>query len=373
MKTQLKFETLPATACAVGKAVTRNPRSWPLRFLPWALAAAPVGTIAAEDKAAPSKGLQLVWSVEGKWTGVASDAATGTLYAAGRDGKCVELDLRGQVKREISIPQKHGVALHLARFSRGGEVVLLTYSTVSSELKASDLTGRELWSVQRGVNDVWISDLDNDGADEVIVGYNGGIGLHVINSAGHLLWKSTDVANIWHVSAGPMTLGGPPQVLCTAADGKVHIFGSDGKTAKEFDTGGYVNLVSLAALEPKTDAVMMVVAGPTPQGAQKAEEIRLSALAGAGPSKWSRDLPLSEKGDRIGSVAFAAGRGWLAVAMNSGTVHVLETQQGEIIATVNGQGSYPRVAWTPAKPGAAQGLLVATDGKLNAFRMPDPK
>lgn len=373
MKTPHRFEALPAIAGAVSPAGTRRPRSWHLLILTGALAIGSTDRIAADDKAAPGKGLQLAWSVEGKWTGVASDAATGAIYAAGRDGKAVEFDLRGKVKREISIPQKDGVDLRLARFSRGGEVVLLTYSTWSSELKASDLTGRELWSRQRGVNDVWVSDLDNDGTDEVIAGYNGGIGLHVLNGKGELLWKSTDVANIWHVCAGPMAAGGLPQVLSTAADGKIHIFSSDGKTAKEFDTGGYVNLVSLAALEPKADTAVMVVAGPVPEGAEKEEKVRLSALAGAGSAKWSLDLPLAGKGDGIRSAVFASGRGWLAVAMKSGTVHVIGIQKGEIIASESGQGSYPEVAWTPARSATAPGLLVATGGKLNAFRVTSPK
>ena len=373
MKTRHCFHAIPAATRSGSPRGTRKSRSWHRLFLTAALAVVPTGSIAAGDKEDPGKGLPLVWSVEGSWSGVATDAATELIYAAGRDGKCVELDLRGKVKREIGIPQKDGVDLRLARFSRGGEVVLLTYSKWSSELKASDLAGRELWSRQRGVNDVWICDLDNDGADEVIAGYNGGIGLHVLNGKGELLWKSTDVANIWHVCAGPMAAGGQPQVICTAADGKVHIFGSDGKGAKEFDTGGYVSLVRLAALEPKVDTAMMVVAGSAPQGAQKEETVRLSGLAGAGPAKWSLDLPVSGKGDGIGSAVLASGRGWLAVAMNSGTVHVIGIEKGEIIASVSGQGSYPKVAWTSGKTATVPGLLVATGGKLNAFRVTSPK
>ena len=60
-----------------------------------------------------------------------------------------------------------------------------------------------------GIDDVWAADLDGDGIDEVIVGYNGGAACMFFAADGKRLWKRTDLANVWHVNS-----------VCAASSGR---------------------------------------------------------------------------------------------------------------------------------------------------------
>jgi hypothetical protein len=66
-----------------------------------------------------------------------------------------------------TVPQEHGA-----------REALVAFHLWSEDLRAYDASGKTLWSYQGGggVDDVWVSDLNGDGADEVIVGYNGASG-----------------------------------------------------------------------------------------------------------------------------------------------------------------------------------------------------
>lgn len=110
------------------------------------------------------------------------------------------------------------------------------------------------------VDDVWVSDLNGDGADEVIVGYNGASGLHVLNGDGQLLWKSTDVGsgNAWHVSAGDVWGEGRPQVVSTRVDQRmVAIDSSDGATRTSVAAGHEAFMVRVGKLSEKDRAAAL--------------------------------------------------------------------------------------------------------------------
>jgi hypothetical protein len=210
-------------------------------------AVAPPRSVAgvAREGASSHKGLESTWSLEGTWTGVVSDRSRGAIYAIGPQGKCVELDTAGKQQREIKLPEGAGSIgsrpiergsaplLRIASLRGDPGKALLTFSRYGA-LKAYDLSGKQLWSYPpgHGIDDVWTHDLNGDGSDEVVVGHNGGTGLHILDSTGKLLWKSTAIGNVWHVCAGDVLGEGKPQVVATSAAGKVHIFDSGGSKSR---------------------------------------------------------------------------------------------------------------------------------------------
>ena len=342
-------------------------------FLAVTLAAFLIDASVAQEKDSALKGLEQAWSMEGAWSGVVSDAKKGVIYATGIGGKCVEVDLTGKLLREINIPQDGGAVVRLANLSRDGGKALLTFTAWSGELKAYDLNGKQLWSYPSGIDDVWASDLDGDGSDEVIVGYNGFTGLHVLDSKGQLLWKTTGIGNVWHVCAGNVWGEGKPQVVTTSAAGQVHVFGSDGKKRKDLDAGCYANMVRVGKLSEKDKAATILVVGPALDGGANAKTVILTALSGDGAKKWSQELPAGTP-PHVDSADMAPGKPWLAVGMRGGKVHVVDLEKGEIIASVSDQGMAPEVGWATSKDSGAPLLLVATGGsKLNAFRVAKPK
>jgi hypothetical protein len=333
-----------------------------------------VNASAAQEKDSSNKGLEQAWSVEGTWTGMANDASKGAIYTLGLGSKCVELDLAGKQQREIKIPEGNSSILRIATLPGDAGKALLTFSLWTEELRAYDLSGKQLWSYARatGIDDVWVRDLNGDGSDNVIVGYNGNAGLHVLDGNGKLLWKSTGIGNVWHVCAGDVLGEGKSQVVTTSVLGKVHVFDRGGKQIKELDAGCYANMVRVGKLSEKDKAAMIVVAGSRLGLGGNQKTVNLTLMNGQGEKKWSLELPAGPPPNTY-SAQLASGKPWLAVGMQGGQVHVVDLEKGEIIASANDQGMTPEVAWASGKNTDAPLLLVATGSKLNAFRVAKSK
>jgi outer membrane protein assembly factor BamB len=320
---------------------------------------------------APDKGFKQAWSLEGAWTGVVSDDAKGALYTIGR-GRCVELDLAGKKQREFNIPGENGSLVRLATWRGEVPKALLTFTLWSAELKAYDLTGKYLWSYPRfdGIDDIWAGDLNADGSDEVIVGYNGFTGLHVLDATGKLQWKSTAILNVWSVCAGDVLGEGKPQVVTTSAAGKVQLFDAGGKQGKELDAGCYVTVVRIGKVSGKDKAATILVAGNALDEGANPKTVMLARMDGDGAKKWSLKIPAGPLTlARVASAQLASEKPWLAVGMQGGQVHVVDIEKGEILATLKDQGTAPEVCWAHGKGAEAPLLLVATGGKLNAYRV----
>ena len=130
-----------------------------------------------------------------------------------------------------------GGLLRLARSSRTGSPNLLVFGVWSDPVSAcSSSDGSLLWTYKNsdGVDDVWTADLDGDGRDEVIVGYNGSGGLHVLDPDGVLRWN-TKLGNVWHVAAGDLT--GDKKILGSlhVGRGKGPRLHAEGKTPETFE------------------------------------------------------------------------------------------------------------------------------------------
>jgi len=323
----------------------------------------------ARQTAPTAKGLEVAWSLVGMWSGVAADERSGTLYALDRFGRCVELDSKGELLRQISLPRA-GSRLRLARFRHQERPTLLKFTAWLEELRAFDSDGKELWSygLAGGIDDVWAADLNGDGTDEVIVGFNGGTGLHVLDSEGQLLWKSVGIANVWHVCAGNVWGGDTAQVVTTSAAGDVHVFSSDGTKRTDLATGCYATMVCVGKVSDQDKEATIFAAG-SPLGirAMLRGEV-VAALTSDGRAKWSLRLPAGNGMDVI-SASLAPTRPWLAIGMRNGDVHVVDAQTGKLIASTRDPGADAEVAWATPGGTAAPLLLVATGRKLNAFRV----
>lgn len=341
---------------------------WSGCFLAVGFAAFFVDASTAQEKGSASKGVQHAWSLEGAWTGVVGEENKGAIYVLGQRGKCLELDSAGKAQREIKFPEDSGSVLRLASWPGERGSGLLTFNVWARELRAYDLDGKQLWSYPRGIDDVWAFDLTGDKSDEVIVGYNGRTGLHVLDSKGQLLWKSTAIANVWHVCAGDVLGEGTPQVVTTSAVGQVHIFGSDGKKRRDLDAGCYATMVRVGKLSEKDKAATILVAGSARVAEADQKTVVLAALSGDSAKEWSLELPTGAA-PHVYSAYLAPGKPWLAVGMRGGQVHVVDVEKGKAIASVNAQGRLPEVGWAASKDAGTPLLLVATGSKLNAFRV----
>jgi hypothetical protein len=303
-------------------------------------------------------GLERVWSTDGDWWSAANDRNSGLIYVLGRNGQCAELNASGDVVREFELQDNTCLTLRVAQLSgKGRSAQLLTFSKWVGQLKSYDFDGNPRWNYRSGINDICPVDVDGDGADEVVIGFNGNTGLHVLTSEGKVLWQA-DGANLWHVSAGDVLGVGVPQVLTTASGGKVHIFGQDGKKIRVLDPGFHATLVVA------TNSGDILVAG----------KMTLASLSCDGEKNWSMQLPfhaptaISNVEPNVHSAHVAKEHPRLAIASDWGEVFVVDTTTGRAIGHVNGQGR-PQVCWAKAETGGVSLLVIATGKAVNAFRV----
>lgn len=323
---------------------------------------------AAQTPGAPA--LTVAWSLQGRWTSVASDESAGAIYVVGHGG-VAELDFAGQIRRRL-LRRSVGLKLRLARLPNP---TLLTFSIWGADLRAHDLNGNQLWTYPRamGIDDVWTSDLDGDQTDEVIVGFNGSTGVHVIDGKGQLRWKSTAVGDVWHVAAGDVLGEGRPQIVTTSGAG-VHIFSGDGNE-RDITTAGILGSHALRIQKVRAEdrVATIFVAGSKPTAPlpftnlsppRRWVEIPPATVVAAfsldGASKWTLELPPSN----IVAADVAVARPWLALGTRSGQVYVVNAITGGILGEVGGQGA-AEVAWAGNPPL----LLVASGTELNAFNV----
>ena len=301
-----------------------------------------------------TRGVSAAWSLPGRWSGVVGDETSGAMYAIRDDGGA-EVDVAGQIQREFPLPRWGGRMLRLGRFP---QPTLVTFMVWGSDVTAYDRNGNRVWSYPRemGIDDVWAADVDGDESDELIVGYNGGTGVHVVGADGQLRWKSTGIGNVWHVAAADVLGQGRAQVVTTSALGKVHIFSGDGQRRVDVAVPGvYANMVRAQKLRPEDVAATILVSGND----LASKGFVVMALSADGVSKWRLELP-----GRVVAAQVASSRPLLAVGTGDGQVFVVDAVKGEIVAVVADQGRAD-VGWVGNPPL----LLVATGASLNAFHV----
>ena len=320
-------------------------------------------------KAAPefkAEGLDRAWSVDGAFSGVTTDPAGQSIYAVDRQGRCNVLDPNGKTIRTFNLTGRNHT---IARFARGpgGSEGLLAFGPWGPSVLASRGDGTKLWEETggQGVDDVWAADLDGDGVDEAIVGYNGSTGLHVFAADGQRRWQRTDMGNVWHVSAGDLDGDGKPEVVSTSARGKVHVFAPlDGTPVHTLDAGVYANMIrtALKGSIPLAKGDIVLVIGTAPAGGDS-----MVALGGDGKIFWRIDVPKNT--GPCDSLAVSPDGKWAAAGFRGGRIYVVDIARGQIVAQGSGQGFIPQVVWAACPNPSTHLLLVATGASVNAFQV----
>ncbi|MGO9464459.1 MAG: WD40 repeat domain-containing protein [Isosphaeraceae bacterium] len=291
--------------------------------------------------------------------------------------ECDVLGVDGRVQR--SFPVVAGMnTLRLARLSGADESVFIgVRKPWGDSVIAFNSAGKILWKQTSGdgVDDVWAADLDGDGRDEVIIGYNGSGGLEVLDHAGVRRWKNTQLVNVLHVTAGDLAGDKKKEVIATGGlvgdkekevasapeEGVVHLFDADGKVLKPLHVAFEPFMVRVVRLAKGDPFDTLLVVGSGKAGGS------IAALDGNGKTLWTRSV---EKFETVDSMAVCPTRPWAAFcASERGDVTVVDSLDGRTIGNTGDQGSRPQVAWAIAADGHTPILLVATVRALSAFQV----
>ncbi|MEM1422704.1 MAG: redoxin domain-containing protein [Planctomycetota bacterium] len=95
------------------------------------------------------------------------------------------------------------------------------------------------------VNDIAPVDLNGDGVDELVAGFNGGGGI-IAYRDGEQVWRNADLGNVWSITSGDLDGDGTHEIIGTSARGDVHIINADGTTRETRSVPIYVNKVRFA-------------------------------------------------------------------------------------------------------------------------------
>ena len=323
--------------------------------------------------------LEIAWSMPGPWSGVAGAPADGTIYAAAPGDSTLppafalvsatahirEIDFNGKVRREIATAGFRTAKIALARFPGLPGPVFLLFNDFADGVHAVDADGKLLWThpATAGATDVAVAGAAVVSSDAVIISYYKGV--EVLDTSGKLLWESRVVDGAWHVSAGDVLGTGKPQVVTASNSGRVSIFGSDGARLRDIDPGTYATMVRVAKISPSDAAPTIFAMGARPTESM----VTVAALSGTGKIEWTTKLPSKTTPPSIYSASVAPGKPWVAVGLGDGQVFVVDTGQGRIAASIDGQSLFPEVNWVTDRAGGDPRLIVSTHDSLHAFTL----
>jgi peroxiredoxin/outer membrane lipoprotein-sorting protein len=318
-------------------------------------------TLEADDTApTATERLEKVWSVDsvdGAFEAVVTDGST--VFAASSDGLVTRVDQDGKKQDEVKFGGRAG-ALRLANLTGGIDPELISFGEWGPTVTAKDAGGKTLWRYEegQGINDVWPTDLNGDGQDEVIVGYNGFAGVHALDARGELLWRNQSIGNVWHVCAGDVNDDGQIEVVTTSARGQVHVFDRDGTAIKDLKVPLYANVIRVAPQQNGAD--LMLAGGPAKNGDQ------LVALDWDGNVRWTAEL--SKAAHSIEDIAVDSTGRLIAVSLRGGNVFVIDSSNGKRIGSVGKRGTHAKLAWCMSEESRSL-LVIATGRSLHGYRL----
>lgn len=290
----------------------------------------------------------------GDWDGDGVD----DILVVDRDKQMHVVGLKGHTKESVSLSGQFSqieIGHHATEGAR-----LLGYSNWGKQVTVLDSNGNMIWEYPTitGVDGAHWGDLDRDGTDELIVGMNGGGGLHAISADGKVRWEVKDIGNVWSQAIVSPQAPNDPLVFATEAGGTIRVYDREGDqlnilrplgkyyaqmTAAVIDNEGTVQVIALGegkimGCNPQGE-VLWTTAGIEDHGAWRGTTFASGDMDGDGIKDWiflesKRNLVIaSSTGVKLASVpvrnglkAFAAvsgpdGKGYL-VTMYKDTIEV---------------------------------------------------
>jgi peroxiredoxin len=235
----------------------------------------------------------------------------------------------GRTVATVALAGDTGTLIELGHHKTGPR--LLTYRNWGNKVSVYDNSGKQLWAYAAGsgVNGAHWGDLDGDGTDELVVGLNGGGGLHAVSAEGQRLWK-VSLGNVWNQAVIPVGKEREARVFATEAGGSVRCYDAKGKSLKSLrPREEYFSQMSAAVVEGagriqivvKDDDVTL---GVDPDGREQWSTTSIRNESWRAPSFASGDID----GNGTREWVFFERARQLAVV----------TPDGERLATLDGNG-----------------------------------
>jgi|GEM_PF-1082837 len=117
-----------------------------------------------------------------------------------------------------------------------------------------DHNGKTIWTYtgKSGIDDMAAGDIDGNGVREFVVGFNGGGGVHLLDSTGRKQWEKPD-GNVWHVELIDVNGDGKLEIVHSNAAGQITIRGKEGNIISRNKPLPYFSDFSLVKWPSKRD------------------------------------------------------------------------------------------------------------------------
>lgn len=198
--------------------------------------------------------------VEDAQVGSVTDIAVGELDPSpGREigvagsGGALFLDEAANVKSSVALGGR-AVHVDIVDVEADGVCEFMNRGQWGCDASLFDHSGKTIWTYggSPGVDDMAAGDLDGDGALEFVVGFNGGGGVHLLESDGKKQWTQPD-GNVWHVETADTDGDGRLEIVHSNARGEIKVRDARGNTVKQGKPAAYFSHFSLCRWPGKQD------------------------------------------------------------------------------------------------------------------------
>jgi hypothetical protein len=202
------------------------------------------------------------------------------------------LDANAGLKKQITLSKFTASPLQAVQLDAGGDYGFLTRDqSWAVNVVLFDKSGHEVWDYPGGVNgvdDSTVGEVGPDGKSTVVVGFNGGAGLILVNSQGKKIWQKPE-SNVWHVETLDIKGDGHREILHTNARGELLVRNATGEVIANYLPGHYVSHFSLTRWGNESQPTHILV--PTKRNKEGCCKNIFLVLGAGGNSVASLDAP----------------------------------------------------------------------------------
>jgi hypothetical protein len=193
--------------------------------------------------------------------------------------------------------------------------------------------GSLLWNYPEGksagVNSADWVDIDGDGRAELLVGFNGNGGLHLVSSEGKLLWEVSDLRNVRTVAGIGARGEQPGLALCAHAGNDIRVYDAAGRQLRALPAEGH-HIGALAAFPMNDQGFLQVLA------VREAPVVSMSYAAGLdieGKLLWKYpvDPEYVSQPIQAADVAEDGMREWIILSRRLGQLLILDAAGGLLL------------------------------------------